>query len=225
MIAAPLKIRRSQDFRKAVKPVEAISKDAVSVMGLDLSHTSTGICLISNVSMTGELFIEARSVGADLPKTATLQQKWERMHMIAMEIRAMVKGAGVRHLGIEGAAYGYAQNAYFLGNLTGVVLEAILGDVDLVPPPALHVIAPLQGRKKLMGRGVKDKKLVQQFLREKCGLDFPNGDVADSFVIANYVWATVNGAGSFGLRQYDLDGLANALGVKPRRKRSPDVGD
>ena len=87
------------------------------------------------------------------------------------------------------------------------------------------MVPPLQGRKVLMGRGTHDKKLVQQYLREKCDLDFPNNDVADAFVVANYLWSRVNGPGHFRLRQYDLDSLAHALGVKPRRKRSPDVGD
>lgn len=224
MIPDPVTLRKSKEFMKAVKPAEAIRKNAVSVMGLDLSHTSTGICIMSPVLLTKELLIEGRSVGADLRKTATMQQKWERMHLIAVEIRDMARDTNVQHIGIEGAAYGFPQGAYFLGNLTGVVLEAVLGG-GLIPPPQIHMVPPLQGRKKLMGRGVKDKKLVQQFIRERCGLDFPNNDVADAFVVANYIWAKVNGPGHFGLRQYDLDALANALGVKPRQKRSPDVGD
>ncbi|HLC21050.1 MAG TPA: hypothetical protein VJM10_02940, partial [Candidatus Methylomirabilis sp.] len=71
VIPETIKLRRSKEFRKVVKPAEAVRKDAVSVVGLDLSHTSTGICTISPVLLTGELLIEAMSVGADLREDAT----------------------------------------------------------------------------------------------------------------------------------------------------------
>lgn len=181
--------------------------EAPRVVGVDLSHTRTGICVIAPEQ--GMIAVRAWSVGADMKQGASTFLRWERMHLIAENIRGAIWNHRATHVAIEGPAFGRRFGAHLLGELSGVVKEAIFTRAN--PRPEVVVVPPMQARKALLGRATKGKTPVRQYAKERWGFDLPP-DEADAFALANWMWTRLASWG-FGPTQMDLEEIARALKV------------
>lgn len=138
---------------------------------------------------------------------ASVALRWERMHLIAEDIRGAIWNHRITHTAIEGPAFGLGMGMHLLGELSGVTKEAIF--TRSAPRPIVEVVPPMQARKTLLGRATKGKTPVRQYAKERWGIDLPP-DEADAFAVANWMWTRLALWG-FGPTQIELDAMADAL--------------
>lgn len=143
-----------------------------TIVGLDLSYTSTGIAVLKD-----GVFQPALSyVFGTKPKDGTDIQ---RADFIAKSI--------VKHLGdltepqvaIEGYAFGRTYNQAKMGELGGVIKGALLRagyEWETIPVTAI--------RKVITGKGNSKKDQIMYFLLKRHNLDITQNDLADAAALA-----------------------------------------
>jgi Holliday junction resolvasome RuvABC endonuclease subunit len=160
----------------------------MKILGLDLSLTSTGYCLI-DTSLTDEPWVGRDFVtgvvwhGAVGSKTL---HDVERLEMFdywireALHHKALPFGsATVDHVAVEGYSFGSPFNATSLGELGGVIKLAI--HQAGIP---LHVIPPKTWRKALCGNGNIKKHDVSKELHKRYGVEFASLDTLEAWAVA-----------------------------------------
>jgi len=154
------------------------------VAGLDLSLRGTGICILTE----GVSKPITTLFGYGLAKRATEEEKIVRMIRIAKAVVDEMTKYKIRHIGIEGYAFGKVYGGEYLGELVGVIKSQLYLVCEVSP----MVIPTKTARKYLSGDGGMKKKQVKKYLSQK-GILFGSDDEMDAFVIANYVWYMING--------------------------------
>lgn len=145
------------------------NKMAYKVVGLDLSFTSTGVCVIVDEDVK-----EAYAVQAGSPKSSfftRLNAVWSGIERALDPKPDMVV--------IEGAAYGAIFKAFDLGQLNGVIkykLAALGIPYIEIPPKA--------ARKIVLDRGDLTKEQVASEVESKFGYKNNVLDIIDAFVVA-----------------------------------------
>lgn len=169
-------------------------KENTSVVGLDLSLTGAGICVLAPAWVPGgwEHMWSAR-IGQSLPNSATPAQRLERLEFIGDSIVRAIEphiAEGPVFVALEDYSFGMAHKAHQLGELGGVIKMLIRIHFDLVAQPINHTTA----RKFLIGRGTA-KGIKEEVTRKVQGLrgrgliaqcPLRSSDEVDAFVIANY---------------------------------------
>ncbi len=152
------------------------------IVGLDLSLTATGICVIDH---NGNV-IKTAVVGSSLKRTARVKEKVERLIEIATKIVNTVNGFiedGVKpHVSIENYAFAARGAQNDLGELHGVVKSQLWLGCTIEPV----MVPTLSARKTVFGKGNIPKKDVLPTL-DKSGKTFYDHNIADAYVVAEHV--------------------------------------
>jgi len=148
------------------------------VVGLDLSLTSTGM-----VFVFGDGINDWRgfTYGYGLKK-ASVEQKVERLRNVAVMVMYFVENIKARYVAVEGLSFGSRGKIADLAELAGVV-KVELFRRDIIP----LIVAPMQGRKYLLGKGAGavKKEEVRRCLK-MMKFKFPDTNQMDAWVVANY---------------------------------------
>lgn len=151
-------------------------------MGLDLSLTGTGMCILREDGSV----LKVGLYGGKLGRGAPVRDKIERMLDIARsvvssvsEAKASIPGSEIV-AGIEHYAYGRMRGAFAdLGEINGVVKSQLWMAHSIEPKQVVVSSA----RKAVFGRGNVPKADVLGLLAER-GLKFADHNEADAYVIA-----------------------------------------
>jgi hypothetical protein len=155
------------------------------VMGLDLSLRATGIALIP-LDWDCQLDrVITKTVGFPLAANAPDGERIERCERIAAECKRLVYSHGVIGCWIEGYAFGQGQRSAHLGELGGIVRQALR---SLGCP--FHTAPLSSARKLLLGKTPKGKgaakRAVVAALRASGAPASWTVDEYEAVVIANY---------------------------------------
>lgn len=155
------------------------------VVGLDLSVTSTGICVLVEGDDRKWTVEATHRVGYPLKRDSSVQEKIERLVMIARKVVQTCNElpGGPMSVGIEGYAFSARGAQNDLAELQGVVKSQL----QLSSSVKIVVVPPTQARRHVLGAGnPKGKKGIARILRVM-GLEFKTDDEADAYVIAKFV--------------------------------------
>lgn len=142
------------------------------ILGLDLSLTSTGYCVLEDdrVAWHGSVSPQSR----DIARLAEFDH-WIRYDM---DLRSGFHPS-VDQVAIEGYSFGSISHHHAIGELGGVIKLAIR-DAD-VP---LTVIPPATWKKQLLGKGNLQKDQVRLEAFKRYGVEFPSQDTLDAWAVA-----------------------------------------
>jgi Holliday junction resolvasome RuvABC endonuclease subunit len=129
------------------------------VMGLDLSLTGTGAVVLD--AGEGEI-VRAQTIGYDLEKKATEQQKLDRLVNLAAGIKTLIEETHPYIIVIEGHAFGAKFGVARLAELHGVVKVQIYYLTGKAP----MVVAPATARKMVLDYGASDKKRIEKIVKK-----------------------------------------------------------
>lgn len=173
-------------------------KETKTVLGLDLSLSSTGMCIISAGEQDKPFRFDTQTVafkakGATKSKSGrsaslTDQQKIERLMFIRDEVHAAIREFEVDEVAIEGYAFSrHSSSVTGLAELGGVVRVEILEQFGIVP----MTLTVSQCRAFIVGRGKVTKKQAQDWLKEQ-DLNFGSEDEGDAYVVGLTGFYVVN---------------------------------
>ena len=153
------------------------------IVGLDLSLTSTGVCVLP-----------LDDVDTDTPKVLTINTKQRgvpRLRRIrSLLVESIPSPDKTRAIFIEGYSMGSRSGkAFDIGELGGVV-KVFLKDVGFVDPV---LIPPTSLKKFITGKGNGKKELMREWVYRKFGLGseiFPSNDMVDAYSLCRFgaVW-------------------------------------
>ena len=158
------------------------------VMGLDLSLTSTGVCVIRDPEHWMTWVIKPK-----IPKNATEEDRIKRLLYISEEIYRIFKQEQVKDIVMEGYAFGSIFGREKMGELGGII-KYVFYDKDKVVVKSYPVRTL---RSHLFNKGGFTKDQVKKSLSKYNKLSFNTEDEMDSFVVAAYLFDLVNRAGYF----------------------------
>ena len=145
-----------------------------AVVGLDMSLTGTGFCLIRD----GKISVETIKT---TPKTC--ENDLARLIYIVDEVMKRIP-ADVAMIGIED--FFTPQNAMQMGSAIKLAMLGALIRVALYKAGLpFYVVAPSQIKKYVIGSGAAQKSLVIREVFKKYGLDVKDDNQADACVLAH----------------------------------------
>ena len=155
----------------------------VSVMGVDFSMTSTGICILGEHTIRDVLSIETKPCKGDFD--------WDdqaRYKAIIDCVFINIQKFNVKHLFVEAPAYGAYDSEGRLYQLKGVFLYRLWHELKLPYPNYVH---PTKLKKFITGAGNKSKNLMGESVRryystELQNVQFKNDDEIDAFALAKF---------------------------------------
>lgn len=165
------------------------------ILGLDLSLTCTGMCVLSRGWKAAEWHhVTTRAVKIPIAKAATPEQLGARLVSIVAEVSTFAFDRwNVQHAFVEDYAHGALGSSHTkLAELRGaVVVELARRGLYLKPLS----IGPI--RQYLIGDGSprKESKIRAELLLRRAGLVLATTDEYDAFAVANYGLATLGGVG------------------------------
>lgn len=167
-------------------------------LGLDLSLTGTGICLIKGGV---ERLIEIDGSKLRGPK---------RLIAIRDIILETINGSWIDAVAIEGYAYGATGNAHSIGELGGVVRvalhEACVVEPMIVPPATLKVFAT--------GSGKAGKVGVALAVAKRYGIEADTDNKADAAALA--VFAAFAKTRDAGMPEFQVNAIERAIDKETR---------
>lgn len=175
-----------------------------AVLGVDLSLRGLGLFVCPlGWDMCWER-CSAETLGVDLPKGATEQQRVMRLRDLMLDVRTFAVYHAVRHVFVESYAYGMNTSAHSLGELGGVVKLELLREL-----PGVTIATANQGaaRKLVFGcappKGLTDKARKAWVLEPLllAGAKLRDHDQGDALVACHW-----------GLAQLGAPHLQNLLG-------------
>lgn len=155
----------------------------ISIIGLDLSLTGTGICVYYIPADASDLkpCIETNRLENDLTGP-------ERLIFIREKVVESCRGAEL--VCLENYAFGRPNQAHQVGELGGVVRVALHeAGIKYVE------VTPNQLKKFATGKGGAKKEEVMLGVYKKWQKEFPSNDETDAFVLAKIGETLVNGMG------------------------------
>lgn len=165
------------------------------VVGLDLSLTSTGICVMPLDWDQRWHLLDVSHVGCPLPRCATEAQRMERLELVIRAVRQAVMCTDVVCVAVEQYAYSRGQSqAHALGELGGATkLELHRRGLLIVTPTASAAravlgVAPRTGA----------KAWAHAQLRSWGAPAHWTGDELDAFAVANWAVMEMGGVGLIG---------------------------
>lgn len=166
-------------------------RGAACVLGLDLSLTETGAVLLP-LDWECE-FGRARALvaGYGLPMKSSQREVAQRVRTIADAVRVFVEASGADVVGayFEDYAYAAAAGAHQLGELRGVVRDAVLSSGSLRCGAPVVVLNQTAVRKLFFGAVPRlPREALKDAILEavrRCGAPWCNHNAADAFLVAN----------------------------------------
>jgi len=164
-----------------------------TIMGIDASLSSTGICILKEGKIVHKESIQWKQKGetetaSGKTKTLTDRQKIIRLCDIRDEVLNLVAVHQVDSAGIEGYAFAMrSASVTGLAELGGVLRASLFEECNIIPC-ALPVG---QCRKFVVGSGKVTKVQTQEWLADQ-GLDFATDDEGDAYVVALTMHYIVN---------------------------------
>ena len=165
-----------------------------TIMGLDLSLTAPGVCIIapqwSPEKPTSKYLSTKTLEPPRIESKDDLYGKAERLDWITTTIRQWAETFNVSRVFAENYSYGSNTATAALAELGGCVKRELYTCLELIVQP----VASMSARKTLLGtipsksklpKGMKLKEYVDQTL-SKCCFKFGSMDEGDAFVIANH---------------------------------------
>lgn len=144
-------------------------------VGLDLSLTSTGICVMDE---NGTILFEEV---LNTPKKKI--DGLERLKFIRESVSEAIKNYSVSIANIENYSFGSRGRATFsLGELGGVV-RLLLFDLGVT----IIETSPSQLKKFATGRGNSDKLDVVMSIEKNYGIKYLDDNAADAFILAKMI--------------------------------------
>jgi Holliday junction resolvasome RuvABC endonuclease subunit len=165
----------------------------VRILGLDLSLTSTGYCLIDTDLVAepwvGQQFVTAAiwhgAVGFPQLREAERLAKFDEWITTTLRRRGDASGEHyvriwpIDEVAIEGYSFGSISHHHSIGELGGVIKTRIFQHG--VP---MTVIPPATWRKVLTGKGNTAKQDVPLELFKRYGVEFPRIDTLEAWAVA-----------------------------------------
>lgn len=160
-----------------------------SVVGLDISYTSTGICVISE---SGKVAYDSVNIKADSKTLLNRMRRQEAILLAVMnkvyELKTSINAHIVCGWAIENYSFGSRQGREIAGELGGLIRHFITRkwyeDPKVVSIPVIEV-APTTLKKFITGTGKGEKAGVISHVASKTGFTFKNDDEADAYVLAD----------------------------------------
>ena len=160
-------------------------------MGLDLSTSATGVCIVTTDGQGGVKILHHETIGykadpklktltkSGKSKTLTRAQLADRLLYISNRIVGLAINFGVNRVAREGYAYGKnSRSVSVLAELGGVVAVDLFRRVEL---PMIHLTVG-QCRKFTVEKGYGDKKRAIKAMK-KLGLQFDTDDEYDAYAV------------------------------------------
>lgn len=161
-------------------------------LGLDLSLTATGYCVLHSSFETGVI--------------KTKKKGLVRLDYIRSKITECVGNCKPRMVVLEGYSFGSrVGQAFSIGELGGVVKRALWKmdqDVMIVPPTCL--------KKFVSGKGNTSKDIILMKVLKKYGVEFTDNNECDAFALAQMGRAFVEGTNI----QYEQEALGKIQWLK-----------
>lgn len=159
---------------------EIEGKSAYRVVGLDLSRTCTGLCLIGPKTRRA-LALRPRG-SAGLEKLLSLR---EQVFALVDEFRPILAV-------IEGYSFASTHKSFEIGEYAGIIkLGLYERQVETL------IVSPKEVKRFITGDGSADKKTVQQALRVRYHWDIRSHDAADAAALALLGRAILDGHSPF----------------------------
>lgn len=168
-----------------------------TVIGLDLSLTSTGLALVEDGELTAWHCIKSKG-----KKDATIEQTAERIDRIEAEIFDTLVGWISTSAGVGRRLIHYPDLAVIeapsFGSKGGSAHErgglwwAVARELNARQIPMLK-LAPTSRAKFITGNGRADKHDVLKLARQRWHMDIPNHDVADAAGLAQWGYDYLRG--------------------------------
>lgn len=178
----------------------------VTVLGLDLSLTSTGMVAVPVDWRQDWSRVAASVAGRRASNSDPEDKRIERLELIRNAVMTFAHGYGCTHVFLEDYAYtAQHSRAHALGELGGAVKVA-LRHMGL----ELQVVSPASARTLLGKQPKRDRKAWAQTQLFGAGAprDWP-GDVADAFIVANWGLSELGGAAVILREQLDVRSTAS----------------
>lgn len=147
------------------------------IIGLDLSITSTGYCIMDDKK-------EAVDYGTIKTIPKDFSSDIERFDKIATGIFDKVAEYDCRAAFIENYAYAARNNLTRLGELTGIIKHDFFCTWRIKPSEELFVISPSTLKKYVIGTGKGDKNVILKYIFIKWEMDVDDDDIADAYALA-----------------------------------------
>lgn len=152
------------------------------VMGLDLSLTGSGVCVMDE----HEDCPVVETIGFGL-KRASTKEELERLVKISDSIISYAKQYNPAAVVIENYAFKAVGRGYQLGELGGVVKSRLLNECEIVP----YVVFPTQARSLAFGKGkgkISKEEMIQIVTDMQLPIKFTTDDEMDAWVYASLAW-------------------------------------
>lgn len=147
-------------------------------MGLDLSCTGTGICVLDADGTVRHL----ETVGAKLTRAATVRDKVERLVLIVDRVLRVRDQFAVRDVAVENYSYRAQGSQNDLAELGGLVKVQLW----LRNQVEARVVQVNSARKEALGAGRIAKPDVVRMVRAR-GVAASNDNEADAWVVAEWL--------------------------------------
>lgn len=107
------------------------------------------------------------------------------MLRVANRIVEIIKDFEVRHVGLEGYAFGAKFQSHQIGEVAGVVKSQLWMNFRIVP----EIVPPKQARKHVLGYGGKvTKEEIVKAVRDGLNIDAKSDHEADAAVVARWTF-------------------------------------
>ena len=143
----------------------------MTILGIDQSLTSTGICIMNKEGEFNTLCIKPKMKGM------------ERLMFIEKQIeQLLLKFKTDLYVVMEGYSYGSIGRTFELGELGGMI--KMLLNKHGIP---YSIVPPTVWKKEIIGKGNANKDTIKWEIEKKYGLIFKTQDETDSWCMAEHV--------------------------------------
>ena len=180
----------------------------MNVMGVDLSLTGLGLCVIPSDWGVDWSRVRSERHGYGLPRDASSEALIVRRQQLGEACVRFARRHDVSSIWIESYAYAQRHSAHSLGELGGVVKHELARQLSLHPNTAQLSSA----RKLVLGKLSRDSGLTRKRIHDtvaSLGARFESRDEIDAWVAANW-----------GMAELGLYAVTAPEEPKPGRKRA-----